>query len=395
MGKATARSVTAIAAVLALTLGASLPAHAAPPPSLVRDEYPTWDEVNAAKSNAAAKQAEVDSINSLLAGLQDEAAARADEALQRGQEYLSAKTALDTATATADALAARAQAATEKATTADATLGRLAAQLYRSGGDSGLGLALDQSQADSLLYRLGTMAKLTEQTAGIRDQAVAARNTAAALDAQAEVARAERDALATSAQTALQSAEDARAAADAQVAETQSRSETLVAQLATLNDTTVELEKQYQAGAEYRAQQAAAQAAAEAASAAAAAANEVATGATTGAWVPDSSQVATPAEAQAYAASQMPAYGWGDSQFRCLVQLWIGESGWRANAYNPSSGAYGIPQSLPATKMASAGSDYITSAATQITWGLSYIVNRYDTPCGALSAWQARSPHWY
>ncbi|MDO9399013.1 MAG: transglycosylase, partial [Herbiconiux sp.] len=108
-----------------------------------------------------------------------------------------------------------------------------------------------------------------------------------------------------------------------------------------------------------------------------------------------SGEVATPAEARAYAASILGGYGWGGDQFSCLVSLWNGESGWRANAYNPSSGAYGIPQSLPATKMASVGGDYVTNAATQIIWGLNYIADRYDTPCGAWAAWQARSPHWY
>ena len=67
------------------------------------------------------------------------------------------------------------------------------------------------------------------------------------------------------------------------------------------------------------------------------------------------------------------AYGWGCDQFRCLDLLWTRESGWRADAYNASSGAYGIPQSLPGSKMASAGADWRTNAATQIDWGLGYI----------------------
>jgi SLT domain-containing protein len=73
----------------------------------------------------------------------------------------------------------------------------------------------------------------------------------------------------------------------------------------------------------------------------------------------------------------------------------MGESGWRTNALNASSGAYGIPQSLPASKMASAGSDWKTNPATQIEWGLKYIRSRYGSPGGAYNAWQARSPHWY
>ncbi len=90
------------------------------------------------------------------------------------------------------------------------------------------------------------------------------------------------------------------------------------------------------------------------------------------------------------------AHGWSVSaQFSCLQRLWDGESNWKVYATNPSSGAYGIPQALPGSKMATAGSDWQNNPATQIKWGLTYIDGRYHTPCGALSAWQSRSPHWY
>ena len=90
-----------------------------------------------------------------------------------------------------------------------------------------------------------------------------------------------------------------------------------------------------------------------------------------------------PGSAQAIAYQMVLARGWGDDQFACLVSLWNKESGWRVNAYNASSGAYGIPQALPGSKMGSAGADWETNAATQITWGLGYISGRYGTPCGA------------
>lgn len=83
------------------------------------------------------------------------------------------------------------------------------------------------------------------------------------------------------------------------------------------------------------------------------------------------------------------------AQFASLRTLWNNESGWRANAMNPTSGAYGIPQALPASKMASAGSDWKTNAATQIRWGLSYIRGRYGDPETALGSWMSHSPHWY
>lgn len=96
---------------------------------------------------------------------------------------------------------------------------------------------------------------------------------------------------------------------------------------------------------------------------------------------------------QAYASSMLPSYGWNQSQMGCLVSLWNRESGWRANASNPSSGAYGIPQSLPGTKMASAGADWRTNPATQIRWGLGYIKATYGSPCGAWGHSQATG--WY
>jgi Transglycosylase SLT domain len=91
-----------------------------------------------------------------------------------------------------------------------------------------------------------------------------------------------------------------------------------------------------------------------------------------------------PAAAQATAKSMLASYGWNtSSQWSCLLSLWNRESGWVYDAENTASGAYGIPQALPASKMASAGSDYLTNPATQIKWGLGYIQGRYGTPCGA------------
>jgi hypothetical protein len=94
------------------------------------------------------------------------------------------------------------------------------------------------------------------------------------------------------------------------------------------------------------------------------------------------------------AQQMLAARGWG-GQWAALSALWMGESGFRHTARNPSSGAYGIPQALPASKMASAGADWQTNPATQIKWGLDYIAGRYGTPAAAYAAWQARSPHWY
>ena len=75
--------------------------------------------------------------------------------------------------------------------------------------------------------------------------------------------------------------------------------------------------------------------------------------------------------------------GFPINQFPCLDKLWKKESGWNYRAANTGSGAYGIPQALPGSKMSSAGADWKTNPATQISWGLSYIKGRYKTPCGA------------
>jgi hypothetical protein len=78
-------------------------------------------------------------------------------------------------------------------------------------------------------------------------------------------------------------------------------------------------------------------------------------------------------------------YGWGSYQFSCLNTLWTKESNWNYRARNPRTGAHGIPQALPATKMEIIGTDWRTNPVTQITWGLHYIDVRYETPCKALS----------
>jgi hypothetical protein len=96
---------------------------------------------------------------------------------------------------------------------------------------------------------------------------------------------------------------------------------------------------------------------------------------------------------QDIAESLLSSYGWSSSQMSCLVPLWTRESGWRVNAENSSSGAYGIPQSLPGSKMATAGADWQTNPVTQITVGLGYIQERYGSPCGA---WDHSQGHgWY
>jgi hypothetical protein len=104
------------------------------------------------------------------------------------------------------------------------------------------------------------------------------------------------------------------------------------------------------------------------------------------------SRSARTGDPKSIARSMLAARGQAD-QFGCLDRLWQKESGWSHTATNASSGAYGIPQSLPAGKMASAGADWRTNPATQISWGLGYISQRYGGPCAAWSHSQSRN--WY
>jgi hypothetical protein len=93
------------------------------------------------------------------------------------------------------------------------------------------------------------------------------------------------------------------------------------------------------------------------------------------------------------AQAMLGSFGWSAGQFSCLDPLWVHESRWSVTAANPGSGAFGIPQALPGSRMASAGPDWQTSAATQITWGLRYIRDTYGSPCAAWSHEQATG--WY
>ena len=96
---------------------------------------------------------------------------------------------------------------------------------------------------------------------------------------------------------------------------------------------------------------------------------------------------------QEYARQRCYEYGWTDNDFSCLVALWNKESGWNPYAANRYSGAYGIPQALPASKMSSAGSDYLTNGNTQIDWGLSYISGRYGSP--SVAYYHSQRTGWY
>jgi hypothetical protein len=108
---------------------------------------------------------------------------------------------------------------------------------------------------------------------------------------------------------------------------------------------------------------------------------------------PSSAPAAPTGSPQQIAAAMLGSFGWSSSEFGCLQSLWNAESGWNPSASNPISGAYGIPQALPGSKMASAGPDWQTNPATQIKWGLGYIKQVYGSPCAAWS--HEQSTGWY
>ena len=111
--------------------------------------------------------------------------------------------------------------------------------------------------------------------------------------------------------------------------------------------------------------------------------------------IPDSLPIAGGAkgEYQKYALSLLPDFGWDSSELEPLIYLWNRESGWNPNSHNKSSGAHGIPQALPGSKMASEGSDYMTNPEPQIRWGLKYIAGRYGSPSAAWAHFCSRG--WY
>jgi murein DD-endopeptidase MepM/ murein hydrolase activator NlpD len=258
---------TALLAVLGLVAGFALaqPAYAV--------DYPSWQDVQNAKANEAAKNAQVQKIQGLIAGLQAEVEATQAEAEKKGAEYQIAQQKFDEADILAQNLTAQAQASAEKAKTASTQAGRLAAQLYRSGGsDLSMNLLMQKTAdgSDKLLQKLGSMSKMVERSNAIYAQAQTAKNEAESLSKQAEVAKTAREELRVQAETAMNEAIAANEAANAKLAESEQQSAILEAQLAALKDATAQTVAGYQAGVEERKRQEEARRAAAAAAAAAA-----------------------------------------------------------------------------------------------------------------------------
>jgi hypothetical protein len=363
------------ALTLVAALGVTLPANAV--------DYPSWDDVEAARGNEAATAATIATIDTLLDGLQAESARLGDAAVAAAAEASSARAALEQAQSSSENLSRQATAAAADARRSAEQASVLAAALYRAGGSDLTATLLVSSESDSddLLARLGTIGRVGEQVGLALDRAEQDHNVAQALADQAEVARDERDRLSIIADAALATAEAAVAAADAAVAEQQARLTQLYEQLALLKDTSVYLEQQYRIGLE---SQSGGNSGGD---------DGGGGGSSDGGFVVPGSEVNNVAAAQYFAMVQLANMGYGSDQGNCLIWLWNRESGWRTNAYNASSGAYGIPQALPGSKMANYAADWRTNYETQVMWGLIYISGRYGTPCAAWA--HSESVGWY
>ena len=373
MGIRRSRAAALLCAVTAaLTLGITSPAAAV--------DYPSWDDVQAAKGNEAATASTIQTIATLLDGLQSEAARLGDEAVARSAAAAAAETDAQRAADAVASLTKRADDAAKLARKSTADASEIAAAIYRSGGSDLTGTLLMTSRADSdgLLYQLGALDRVGARLTLALEAAAADQNQAQALRDQAAVAKSERDRLASEAADALAVARAAEDAANAAVAQQQTNLTHLYEQLASLKNTSVLLEQQYRIGLE--------------------AGNDPGAGGSDGggdggAIAVPGSDVNNPTAARYYAFAQLSAMGYGEEQYSCILWLWNRESGWRTNAYNASSGAYGIPQSLPGSKMAAVGADWRTNYETQVRWGLIYIQGRYGSPCAAWA--HSESVGWY
>ncbi|MFF1879716.1 peptidoglycan DD-metalloendopeptidase family protein [Leifsonia sp. NPDC058230] len=217
-------------------------------------DYPSWQDVQNAKANEAAASAQVTNINNLISQLKNEVAATQAEAVKRGLELQVAEAKFDEANIRAEQIQKQADDSQAKAEAASQQAGKLAAQLYRTGGRnltanlflSGNG-ASDKSP-DKLLADLGSMSRLAEQSNKVYEDAKAAQNTAKSLAEQAKVAKAEREKLRIAAEAALKVATAAAKAAEDKLAEQQTQIVIMQAQLAALQDKTAQTVAGYQAG---------------------------------------------------------------------------------------------------------------------------------------------------
>lgn len=229
--------------------------------------YPSWDDINNAKQNESAKQAQITQVQSLIDGLnsQYDAAVAAVAAAQSDLDQ--AQAALDAQQAVYDDLQVRQLNAQAQADQSKAEAGAAIAQMYRSGGtnNSSVNIYLSGDEADEVLYQLGVMGRVGERSSQLYESAVTDANTASALQTQAQSALDQLTALADTAAQKAQANQEAQAALEDNLAEQQSHAAELTAQLSSLQGETAELQAQRAAGIKAEQAARAAAAAAEAA----------------------------------------------------------------------------------------------------------------------------------
>ncbi|TPW71621.1 NlpC/P60 family protein [Schumannella sp. 10F1B-5-1] len=249
------RGAAAALVLAALIVGLQAPVAASADPS-----YPSWDDVQRAKGNEAAKAAEISKIEKLIQSLETKDADLGKQASVAAENVLIAQAALDAAQRKEDTLAAQAKTAGATADASELRAKRLLAQLARQGGgDVTLSLLQgDAKDTEKTLYKLGIMSRLSGSSSAVFAQADYDRKNADALTADAASAKKARDAKKKAAASALAAAQKAQTDVESRLKVQDESSKTLYAQLASLKDTTAEVEKAYQDGLAWeRAQEAA------------------------------------------------------------------------------------------------------------------------------------------
>jgi murein DD-endopeptidase MepM/ murein hydrolase activator NlpD len=235
-----------------LTAGtAGVVALIAVPMSAQADEYPSWKDVLEARENVKDKAQEIAKIKALLQKSQAAADAAQKVAEQRGTEYQAAQAKVDTANEHLAAIEKQVEADEQRAADAKQRAGQLAAQLSRTGGadlETTLLLSGTDGNATDFLGRLGRLSKLTESNGAIAEEAAAAKNAAAATQAQMQQVKDELVDLKEQARVAFQKAVDASEAANAQLQKEQKLQVELQAQLDALQATSAATARKYQAG---------------------------------------------------------------------------------------------------------------------------------------------------
>ncbi|CEA07681.1 hypothetical protein BN1051_01002 [Arthrobacter saudimassiliensis] len=417
----------AAAGILAGALLAAAPAAA--------DDALTWDQIEQALGDAAAVAEHSGRLEASLLELEEKAGELGNAAVTASSEYALIQADLAAAEERIAELEQRRATAEARSLELSRQVGALAAHTYKNGGaDSTLGLLLGTEPGGDSLQAIGALYRVTDRAGRVYAEARSVADITESLREQQEQARREHERLSGEARAALTETQAAAAAADAAVAEGRQQAAVMLDQLAALRETTAAEEaerlRRQRAEETFREQQEQAERAArgqeqetgrgeqEAPVVIAppkpapeqpptvilptppAPADPVPSPAPQPAPQPvvppapaPAPVVDDPAGAQAYASSRMGGFGWDQGQFRCLVDLWNRESNWRTSAHNPSSGAYGIPQSLPGSKMSVFGDDWRTNYRTQVNWGLDYIKWRYGSPC---DAWAHSERHnWY